>query len=162
MKQLYIVRHAKSNKDWLNISDIDRPLNEKGYQDAHLIGKKLQEKKVKPDLIVSSPAIRALTTGLIIAQSIHYSEEKILLKKNLYESSLRDHVDVISETDNRINSLMIFGHNPTFSQALSHFINKEQEMPTCAVAYISFNIDSWKRIDSEKGQLVFFISPKEF
>jgi phosphohistidine phosphatase len=163
MKTLYLVRHAKSGKDFENITDTDRPLNERGYHDAHLMGKNLLAKKIKPDLLVSSPAIRALTTALIFAQQLNYSEEKILLRKNLYETSVGEHVDVIAQTDNHFNSLMIFGHNPTFSQTVAHLLQKQtEEMPTCAVAGISFNIARWKEITTSKGELILFISPKIF
>jgi len=163
MKTLYIVRHAKSSKDWENISDKDRPLNEKGYHDAHLVGEKLHKKKIKPDLLVSSPAIRALTTALIFAKYLNYPVEKLLLKKNLYETSVDEHLNVIAQTDNRFNSLMIFGHNPTFSQIFSYLVHKpSEELPTCGVAGISFNISSWKEVISAKGEILLCISPASF
>src|SRR5258708_1357980 len=121
MKTLYLVRHAKSGKDWPNLPDFDRPLNEKGYQDSHLIGEKLFEKKIPADkypslFFISSPAIRALTTALIIARSIKYSEENIILKRELYDSTVEELLEIISQADNQANSLMLFGHNPTFSE----------------------------------------------
>jgi len=162
MKTVTLVRHAKSSKNIPNIRDIDRPLNDRGYQDAYTIGERLSEKSFKTGLLISSPAIRALSTALIIAGRLSYADDKILLRKNLYETSANEYLEEISNTPEAINSVMLFGHNPTISEALSVLLQKSYEdMDTAAAACINFKINSWKDIFNAKGEIVFHISPKD-
>jgi phosphohistidine phosphatase len=161
MKTICLVRHAKSSKSIPGIRDIDRPLNEKGYREAYLVGEKLAEKSFKPQLLISSPAIRAFNTALVFAGRLSYPEEKIILKKDLYETSPEDYINEIMQTENAINSLMLFGHNPLISTVLSKLIKKNyQDMETSAAAAINFNVKAWKDIAGMKGELLFHISPK--
>src|SRR4051812_32340757 len=102
MKTLYLIRHAKSSWDLNDLPDIDRTLNERGFRDAHLMGGKLLDKGVKADLIISSPANRAISTALIIARKIEYLEDKIVLRKNLYETSGREYINEISLVNDNV------------------------------------------------------------
>ena len=86
MKKLYIIRHAKSSWKDFSLADYDRPLNKRGFFNAPFMGNILKEKRVMPDLILSSPALRAKTTAEIIAKSIHYVD-KIVFDKKIYEAS---------------------------------------------------------------------------
>jgi phosphohistidine phosphatase len=165
MKTLYLIRHAKSSWDLHDLPDIDRPLNERGYRDAHLIGGKLLEKAVKADLIISSPANRAISTALIIAREIQYIEDKIVFKKNLYETSADKYISEISLTKDSVNSLMLFGHNPIISETAMLLGEKMKEaLATCAVVGLTFKIESWKEIseNKNKGELVLYLIPKVF
>ena len=161
MKTVTLVRHAKSTKSMLNIRDIDRPLNERGYQDAYTVGQRLAEKHFTADLLISSPAIRAFSTALIIADKLSYAENKIQLCKNLYETSPDDYIHEISLASDSANSVMLFGHNPTISEALTTLLKKGIDMGTSDIACIQFKIDSWENIFKAKGELVFYISPKD-
>ena len=86
MKKLYLARHAKSSWKNPDLDDYDRPLNKRGIRDAPFIGKKLKEKNILPDLIISSPAIRAITTAKELAAQMGYPEENIILDENIYEA----------------------------------------------------------------------------
>src|ERR1051325_9362536 len=97
MKTVTLVRHAKSTKSMLNIRDIDRPLNERGYEDAYNVGQRLAAKKFKADMLISSPAIRAFSTALVIADKLSYHENRIVLNKSLYETSADDYFEVMSQ-----------------------------------------------------------------
>jgi phosphohistidine phosphatase len=160
MKTVTLVRHAKSTKSILNIRDIDRPLNERGYEDAYKAGERLAERKPGPALFISSPAIRAFSTAVIIAGRLSYDEEDIMLNKNLYETSAQQYLEVISETPNEIDSVILFGHNPIISEALSMLIKKGFDMGTADIACIQFEMDKWKDIFKTKGELQYYISPK--
>jgi len=87
MKTLYLARHAKSSWKHPELSDIERPLNKRGKRDAPYIGNLLKEKGVKPDIVISSPAVRAKKTALAIAEIIEYPKSKIIIDENIYESS---------------------------------------------------------------------------
>jgi phosphohistidine phosphatase len=161
MKTLTLVRHAKSTKSMLHIRDIDRPLNERGYEDAYGVGQRLAENKFKADLLISSPAIRAFSTALIFADRLSYHENKIVLDKNLYETSADDYIEEISLVTNSTQSIMLFGHNPTMSEVLTRFLKKGMEMGTADTACIQFNIEKWEDISKVNGELKFYLSSKD-
>ncbi len=157
MKKLFLIRHAKS--DWLNpeLKDIERHLNERGYASANLISQKFTE---KPDLIISSSAIRAISTALIFARNLNYSANNIIIKQELYESSAKDYLSVINFIDNKYKSVLLFAHNPTISD-LANVLTQSlpMEMPTCAIAGISFDTNDWQKAKS--GKLFLFDYPKK-
>ena len=99
MKTLFLVRHAKSSRDDLSLSDRDRPLDDRGKQDAPMMGKRLAKRDVKPDLLVSSPALRALTTAQLIAGELGYKRKDIVVDDRLYASSPDDLLAVIRALD---------------------------------------------------------------
>ena len=108
-KTLYIARHAKSSWDDASLSDFERPLNKRGKRDAPFMAEKLKELGVKPDLILSSPAQRAKTTAK------HYHEalgSKLEFDERIYEASLMSLIYLIQEQFEKVDSLMIVGHNP--------------------------------------------------
>src|SRR4029434_8634311 len=78
MKTLFLIRHAKSSWDDAALSDKDRPLDDRGKRDAPKMGKRLAKRDVKPDLILSSPAVRARTTAEIIAKKLDYKRNDIV------------------------------------------------------------------------------------
>ena len=87
MKTLYLVRHAKSSRHDPSLSDRDRPLDERGKQDAPKMGQRLAKRDVRPDLLLSSPAVRALTTAQLIAEEVGYKRKDIVVDDRLYASS---------------------------------------------------------------------------
>jgi len=122
MKTLYLARHAKSSWKHPELSDIERPLNKRGKRDAPYIGNILKEKGVNPDILLSSPAVRARKTAATIAEIIDYPNSKILIDENIYESSSNELVNIIQGFDdkydsvmNKYDSVMMFGHNPGFT-----------------------------------------------
>ena len=162
MKTLYLVRHAKSDWENRNLLDIERHLNERGYSNANMMSKSLKEKKITPNLIISSPAVRALSTALIFARNLNYSPNTILIKEELYETSVKDYLSVISTIKDEFNTIFLFAHNPTIS-SLADALTKTLpiEMPTCALAGINFDMNSWADIKIKKGELFLFDYPKK-
>src|SRR5689334_8378945 len=152
MKTLYLIRHAKSPKD-IEAKDIDRPLTERGIHDITGIANDLLKKKVSADRIVTSPALRTYGTALIVARILKYNFNEIVLKKNLYDSSEKEYLNEIVLTDDKINSLVIVGHDPSISETLSTLVKQRIDMPTSSAACIQFNITSWQKIRSETAQL---------
>ncbi len=162
MKTLYLIRHAKSSWKHPGLSDIERPLNNRGKRDAPLMGEKIKLREILPELIVTSPAIRARITAKNIALEIGFPEEEILVNDNIYDSSSTELINVIHDFDNKYNSIMMFGHNPGFTMInnylTDHYIDN---IPTCGVVGIQFST-SWKSIQSGSGKTLFFIYPKMF
>lgn len=163
MKTLYLVRHAKSSWSLPELPDIDRPLNERGYHDAHLIGKKLHQQIKTPELMISSPAVRALTTALIFSRALGYPEENILIRSGLYETGLEDYFKVIAAVPESVGSLMLYAHNYTISEMAPRLLGAPfDEMSTCAVLSIDFAVDKWEDIAIAPGTQGFYIFPKLF
>jgi len=161
MKTLYLVRHAKSSWDHIGLSDIERPLMEKGIRKSKLVIEYLQKQQIVPDLIISSPAVRAIETARIFARGLTYSEEKILIDRKIYDGYYEHILDIIYGTPNKINSLMLFGHNPMFSNLANLFLHPGiDDMPTSAVVGISFATDRWEDVPNAKSRLLFTLTPK--
>lgn len=160
-KTLYLVRHAKSS--WKNpgLADSQRPLNKRGKHDAPLMGKTLRGRKEIPELLISSPAKRAISTAKHFAKELNYNKEKIEIKEILYMASSTDFYNVIEKCGNSLKSIMLFSHNPgitDFANLISGY--DIENIPTSGTVRIDFDTDSWKGIKNKKGEIKFFISPK--
>lgn len=163
MKNLVIVRHAKSSWDDSSLADFDRPLNKRGLRDAPYMGKVLSDKDFKPDLIISSPANRAFTTAKFIAEKMGYNIEKIRTEENIYSSSAAAIVKIIRSVDDSVGNLALFGHNPDITYLSSLLTgNIFDNVPTCGMVGIRFDVDQWKLINEENGKMVFFEYPKKY
>ncbi|MFA6571264.1 MAG: histidine phosphatase family protein [Bacteroidota bacterium] len=163
MKTLIIVRHAKSSWDNANLSDFDRPLNQRGLRDAPFMGNLLKEKSVKPDLILSSPANRAYQTSKFYAEALAYDITKIQLHELIYTSGPKQIIGLINQIDDSVNTIILFGHNPDLS-TLTNFLadNDYGSLPTCGTICIDFNVDNWSLIGEETGKVRFFEYPKKY
>lgn len=146
MKTLYLVRHAKSSKDDPSLADRDRPLADSGRKDAPKMGKRLAKRGVKPDLLVSSPALRALTTAQLIAGEIGYELKNIVVDDRLYESSPDGLLSVVRALDKKIDGVMLFGHNPEFTELAHRLSSDIAAMPTCAIAEFRFDTKKWSDV----------------
>ncbi len=164
MKELVLVRHAKS--DWGNesLKDIDRHLNERGYEDAYLLSKWYEKNKTMPDLIISSTATRALNTALIFARALDFNMANFVLEKDIYESKAATLLAVIKKQNDAKKTIMLFGHNPgvtDFFNGLSNDVYFDN-IPTCGIVSLGFETDSWKDISAENSKLNFQQFPKEY
>ncbi len=163
MKTLYLVRHAKSSWNHPELTDIKRPLNKRGKRDAPFMGNLLAEKKIKADLIISSPAIRAYSTAKSLASAIGYPLENIICNKNIYEADSYDLLQIVHGLDNKIDFVMLFGHNPGLTELYNKLINKYiGNLPTCAIAAMEFDIKYWEEVETFTGELKFFEYPKKY
>lgn len=163
MKRLYLIRHAKSSWGNPDLDDHERPLNARGKRDAPEMGKRLKKSGVKPDLIVSSSAKRALKTAKIIAQELGYPKAGIVVEEAIYESeSMASLLAVIRQFDDAHNHVFMLGHNPAFTM-LSRLLSDHQveNIPTGGVFCMDFDIASWQQVAAGKGKLVFFDYPKK-
>ncbi|GAA4808847.1 SixA phosphatase family protein [Litoribaculum gwangyangense] len=158
MKKIVIVRHAKSSWEH-NVSDHERPLNKRGLDDANLISKVLKGDDIALDLVLSSDANRALTTAKIFLKNLNIKEHIFHLNHDLYDFSGNDFIRVVKNCDSKVNNLMLFGHN----HAITAFVNSYGDIfidnvPTCGVVIIEFDISSWK--DLKKGKTLKTTFPR--
>lgn len=141
--------------------DKDRPLSDRGKRDAPKMGKRLAKRDVKPDLILSSPAMRALTTAEIIAKRLDYKLKEIVVDDRLYAGEADDLLKLIHELGDTLKRVMLFGHNPELTD-LAHRLSSEiTHMPTCAVAEFTFDAKSWSNIGKAKPAKVALDYPKK-
>ncbi len=158
MKTIYFIRHAKSSWD-APISDIDRPLNERGYNDAHHIGEELKDKNIKINAIYSSVANRARTTAGIVSFKLGFKEQDITSSEELYDFEGEKVVNFIKQLPNEQENVLIFGHNPAFTNIVNTLGSvKLDNLPTCGVVSIQFEIKNWTELS--QGETDFYILPK--
>jgi phosphohistidine phosphatase len=158
-KVLHLVRHAKSSWDYENISDVDRPLKIRGIKNAYDMARRIKIKNLVPDQLITSPANRALHTATIFARVIELPFTKIMIEPLLYNSSPDRVITFIKEIDNTLNSVMIFGHNPEFTDLANMFIQGQfLEVPTTGIVSIIFETSDWSGIEKENvtGTMIDF------
>ena len=165
MKKLYLIRHAKSSWDNPDLDDFNRPLNSRGIEDAPRMGKRLKENKLTADVVVTSPAKRALDTCLIITKILGFSKEKISVDKRLYHASEEELLRVIRELKDHPNdeekNVLLFGHNPGLTNFANQLLNEHiQNIPTTGIVVASLSIKKWQKVDWGCGKLLFFDFPK--
>jgi phosphohistidine phosphatase len=162
MKKIYFIRHAKSSWKDETINDFERPLNSRGKRDVAFMGKRLKMFEVKPDIIYTSPAVRAEKTAKELVKEMDYDKKKIKTIDTLFESSYEHYMELIHATDDQYTSIFIIAHNPTITEVgerLSGAILSN--IPTCAIVCISFEVESFKEISEESGHILFFDYPKK-
>jgi phosphohistidine phosphatase len=161
MKTLYIVRHAKSSWDHPGLPDYERPLLENGKRKTEKVIEYLIHQKTNPDLILSSHAIRAKETAALIAKGLSYPEGRIQTVTIIYQGNDDDLINLIYGLPNEKNSIIIVGHNPTFTSLANHFLTKPIDwLPTSGVVCVEFKTDKWENIMVAKKRTKFVISPK--
>jgi phosphohistidine phosphatase len=161
MKQLTLVRHAKSSKDDPSIPDFDRPLNRRGKEEAPEMGRRLAARGLKPDAVVTSPAKRARSTARKIARELGYALQAIREDEAVYDASLATLVEIVRGLDERWEHVLLVGHNPGFAElADSLSAGAVRDLPTCAVVGLGFPSDTWREAAEGHGTVLFFDSPK--
>lgn len=161
-KTLVIVRHGKSTWDYTSILDIDRPLIENGINKTIQVATKLKERKIVPDKMMSSHANRALHTAMIMARELGYPFDKVVINPVLYHDSDEEILDVVRATEDSVSTLIIFGHNPSFTILSNVFLKEEIEnQPTSGAVVLEFDTDSWKSISRSMVKKEMCVFPKK-
>ena len=161
MKELILIRHAKSSWKDSSLDDRERPLNKRGERDAPEMGARLARRKHKPNLIVSSPAVRALETARIIARKLGYPRKDIAVEDRLYGAGVAELLDVIRNTDESVTTLMLFGHNPGLTELANHLGPRPiPNLPTCGVLHLRFETETWSVVGYARGDELLFDFPK--
>ena len=161
-RTLTLVRHAKSSWNNDNVCDFDRPLNNRGLKNAPEMGRRLADASYAVQNLISSPAIRAITTATIIAKEIGFDAKQIVLNDVIYDASLESLINIVSNIDDRVSSVMLVGHNPGFTSLCNILSNViVDSMPTCSIAQIQFDEDAWASITEHSGKLIDFDYPKK-
>ncbi|RZK82413.1 MAG: histidine phosphatase family protein [Pedobacter sp.] len=161
MKQLLLIRHGKSEWGNEHLADADRPLNPRGHRDAPEMATRILQKGLSPQSIVSSPALRALTTARHFEQVWFPSAEVIKTHPDIYEADVTTLLNVVNSLSNDYERVALFGHNPGFTDFANYLSNANiYNVPTCGVVLLEFESDDWAEISSGTGTLIDFDYPK--
>ena len=165
MKKLYIVRHAKSSWASSEMADFDRPLNDRGEKDAPHMAKVLKQRKVFPDRMISSPAVRALKTCKEFAKVLDFDKHHIMTVDRLYHASSDIWLSVLrslkEHPGDKEDVALVFGHNPGITEFANDLLNMEiDNIPTCGIISASLNIEHWAAISVGCGRMDSFDYPK--
>lgn len=159
MKTILLNRHAKSDWNNIDLTDFERPLNNRGERDAPEMAERLLEKNIKIDKIITSPAIRAISTARVFAEKLEINE--IQEEKDIYHSGEITIKKLVNELPDNINTVLFFGHNPDFTSLARYFSGELfANVPTCGIVCIDFDINTWKKIHQKNGKVRFFDFPK--
>ena len=167
MKTLFVLRHAKSDWGDESLPDFDRPLNHRGNKAAKAVGHEMATRGIRPDLVISSPAVRAKET---VERMLHGYGEDIPVNEDrrIYEAGTGTLVEIVRTAPDDADRLMIVGHNPGLQElvvALSEpsALREEadEKFPTGALAEIRFSIDRWSELALGTGQLEDLIKPRD-
>lgn len=162
MKNIYLIRSAKSEDFSQGLSDFERTLREKGIEDINTIGSYLALQSISPDMILSSCALRAQETTVELAKKLDFEGVKYFLEE-LYSSSYKDILSIIMAQDDECSSIFVVGHSPQLVELTNWFCNENiGKLPSMGVISLSFDINEWSEIESKKAKMEFFIYPKQF
>ena len=162
MKQFLIIRHAKSSWTDYSLKDIDRPLNKRGLHDGPKMASYLKKEiKINLDLIYSSPANRALTTAKYFHKEFELNSD-IDIRRDIYHADVDDLIPIINDTEEKIQTFAMFGHNPGFTYLVNHFYGNDIEnLPTCGIAYFQSNANTWEEVNPDNTELLHLLFPKK-
>ncbi len=161
MKTVVLIRHAKSSWKGLDQTDFERPLNKRGQRDAPVMGARLlKRRRVTPDLIVSSPAQRAVETAMAIAEATRYKKD-ILWNQDLYLADVPTLLAAIWQVPNDVDLLYLVAHNPGLTDLSEHLSGEGfANVPTCGTVEVEFDVESWSEVAHGRGRLLEFDYPK--
>jgi len=160
--RLTLVRHAKTEPGHSDQEDWDRVLEPRGQRDAPEMARRLKQYEPKPDRVLSSPAVRAITTATIMVRELNISAQKVQQDERLYLASPKDLLAVIRELGERSRHLMVVGHNPGLTEFADRISSERSvdNLPTCAVYSLLFELKDWSELDWSSGIDAEFDYPK--
>jgi len=165
MKKLYLIRHAKSSWNNVEMDDFDRPLNDRGEKDAPRMAKLLKHRGVVPDRMITSPAMRALSTCHLFAKVFDFEKKKIISEPKLYHADSGNILSVLgslSEHKGGEDLTLLFGHNPGMTDFANDLLTISiDNIPTCGVVEATLSIDKWQEISFGCGKMDSFDYPKK-
>ncbi len=161
MKKLYIMRHAKSQLHDETLDDFDRDLNTRGLKNAAFMAKLLKKKENKIDLIISSPAKRAINTASIVAKELNY--EKIIQENQyIYEAYVNTLEEIVSYIHDTNDIVLLVGHNPGISGLAYMLSSSKETFVTSAFIEIEFSCDSWMDVSKQNSKVLSYEFPKKY
>lgn len=161
MKTLFLIRHAKSSWADIGARDIDRALNDRGHKDAPEMANFLKNKGILPDLIVSSPAKRALMTAGYFATAFSMPVKNIDIQHDIYEADETTLLHVVRDLPPAANTILLFGHNPTFTYFANRYaIEFIDNVATCGIVQYNMSVAEWTDFNEKTVKVAGYFYPK--
>ncbi|MDH3977144.1 MAG: histidine phosphatase family protein [Gammaproteobacteria bacterium] len=162
MKRVTLMRHAKSSWSTAGLSDHDRPLNQRGQRDTPVMARRLLDKNIRPSLIITSSAKRALETSKLLARNIGYPIEFMHTEKSLYLADENRLLETIELQEDTFNDIVICAHNPGITDLANRLTRQSIEnVPTCGMVTIEADTDHWSNFSEASRSLMDFDYPKK-
>jgi len=154
------MRHAKSSWGDGSLADFDRPLNERGLKAAPLLGRFMRKQKLRPDLILCSPAERARQTVSLVVEAAGLGVP-LRYDERIYEATSARLVEVVSQIEEDAGEAMLVGHNPGLEVLLERLTGESRRMPTAALARVALDVEKWSKVRDGAGRVELFVKPRE-
>ncbi len=162
MKRLVLLRHAKSSWSEDGLPDSERPLSGRGERDAPRMGARLRDRDIRPDLVLSSHALRARRTAALIARTLDYPEDGLRLDARLYLATPLEILAVVAEQADAVDCLLVVGHNPGLTE-LTNLLLPDLDLanlPTAGTVVVDCATGRWAEIRDAQRELVSYDYPK--
>jgi len=162
MKTLYLLRHAKSSWSFDELSDSERPLNDRGRDDAPRMGQALARRDITLDRLVSSPAVRALTTATLVARELSFATTDIAVEPGIYQADVPTLLALVRAQPDAAASVLLTGHNPGLTDLTNALLPTpfSTELPTAALVCLRFSISRWAEVAPGAAELYFYDYPR--
>jgi len=160
MLTLYLLRHAKSSWADESMRDFDRPLANRGREACAVIGEFIEEKEIEFDLVLVSTAVRTRETIALVKDRAKFQAE-VRYDERIYEATVSQLLDVISQVDSDRESVLLVGHNPGIEELLALLTGEQQRVTTANFAKIKIKATKWSASLANKGTLDWIVRPKE-
>lgn len=159
MKYLYLIRHGEAEEKGIR-PDFERNLTSEGRKEVTKTASEMVKQKIHPSLIISSPAFRALQTAIIVAEIVGYPTSKIIQERDIYYTDASKILEIIQEQDDKLESLLLAGHNPSISYLAGMLSHESQEfMPTGGCMAYELETHTWNNFGKNKTRFLFSIFP---
>jgi phosphohistidine phosphatase len=160
MKTLFLLRHAKSSWKDESLPDFERPLNRRGKQASEKIGRYLKHEEIVPELILSSPAVRARETIERVSKTAKLGVE-IRFDQRIYEAGGLRLLEVVSQIENERKTVLLVGHNPGMEELLMLLTGSSEKLPTAALARLEIKSSKWANAADRRARLAWLVKPRE-
>lgn len=162
MKNLTLLRHAKSSWKDPDLDDFDRPLNGRGQRDAPMMARRLAGRIFEPDLVLGSPALRIRQTLEVFVQELNIDPAIVIFDERIYLAEVEDLIDLVRGIPDDRCRVLLVGHNPGLTELANYLTGDELEnLPTCALYGTELPVSAWGRLEQEVGKLLFYDYPKK-
>ncbi len=162
MKELILIRHAKSSWADAGQTDFDRPLNDRGKRDAPLMAIRLLEKGIRVQHVYSSAARRALKTSKLMMEIWNLEPANMSVFPELYLAPPEDIGKILSHASDAFDSIALVAHNPGITEFVNTLTtNRLDELPTCGLVAIRLHTESWADWQTATKEWMFIDYPKK-
>jgi len=161
-RTLTLIRHAKSSWQDAALSDFERPLNKRGRENAPLMGRRLKAWGINFDLVISSPAQRAMTTARLIMAELGCPEQLLIQAQQLYGATVNELLNVTHRLPDEKSHIALVAHNPGLTEFCNYLSGEYiANLPTCSIACITFELETWQAVFRNTGNLSRFEYPRK-